>query len=101
MEIEVPGSKGDTSKVGHTAKKERKASEFALFVKSQSKNVRESLARERSCMSKEVSQSDVMKECGKLWRSRKASSSDGSDKDSLESVSDRLAKMVLDKAGCL
>ena len=91
IEIEVPGSSGDTSKGGYTAKKERKASQFALFVKDQSKNVRQNIARQRSCTEKEITQADVMKECGRLWRERKAS--DGSEKDSL---ADRLVNLTLD-----
>ena len=101
IEIEVPGSKGDTAKTGHTAKKERKTSEFALFVKNQSANVRKTLARERTCTPKEVSQADVMKECGKLWRSRKASllNNSSEEKDGLESMADRLVNMTLNGEG--
>ncbi|KAL7531922.1 hypothetical protein ACHAXR_004307 [Thalassiosira sp. AJA248-18] len=91
IEIEVPGSKGDTAKTGHTAKKKRTVSDFALFVKSQSTDVRKSLAMKRSCNDREVSQADVMKECGKLWRARKAGG--------LENMADRLASMALDSGG--
>ncbi|KAL9184181.1 hypothetical protein ACHAXT_002267 [Thalassiosira profunda] len=90
IEIEVP-REGET---GYTAKKERKASEFALFVKSQSKSVKKSLAQQRSCTPKEVSQSDVMKECGKLWRERKASSNGGTKKDAFD-LADRLVDLTL------
>lgn len=68
MEIEVPGSKGDVVTTGHTAKKQRKVSGFALFVKDRSAEVRKGLARDRACSLREVSQADVMKECGRLWR---------------------------------
>ena len=91
IEIEVPRP-GETS---YTAKKERKASEFALFVKSQSQSVKKRMARQRSCTPKEVSQSDVMKECGKLWRERKASSKNGgAEKDALD-LADRLVDLSL------
>lgn len=96
MEIEVPGSKGDTAKLGYTPKKERKASDFALFVRDQSAEVRRSLARDRSCTPKEISQSDVMKECGNRWRSRKAASLQNSAEDGLENVADRLVNMTLE-----
>jgi len=111
IEIEVPGSKGDTASKtgGYTAKKERKASEYALFVKSQSAEVKKSLARERMCTPKQISQADVMKECGRLWRKRKEeaslskSSSDGSEsveKDGLlEMMADRLESMTLNGGG--
>eukprot|EP00584_Thalassiosira_punctigera_P010979 CAMPEP_0172545294 /NCGR_PEP_ID=MMETSP1067-20121228/15252_1 /TAXON_ID=265564 ORGANISM="Thalassiosira punctigera, Strain Tpunct2005C2" /NCGR_SAMPLE_ID=MMETSP1067 /ASSEMBLY_ACC=CAM_ASM_000444 /LENGTH=788 /DNA_ID=CAMNT_0013332011 /DNA_START=108 /DNA_END=2474 /DNA_ORIENTATION=+ len=100
IEIEVPGSRGDTATTGHTAKKHRKASGFALFVKDHSADAKERLARERKCMPKEVSQADVMKECGRLWRSRKEeapSSSNGGEeeRDGLESMADRLVNMTL------
>mmetsp|Transcript_3888 Transcript_3888/g.7882 ORF Transcript_3888/g.7882 Transcript_3888/m.7882 type:complete len:915 (-) Transcript_3888:14-2758(-) len=71
IEIEVPGSKGDTAKLGYTPKQQKETSGFALFVKNQSSEVRKRLARERQCGPNEVAQADVMKECGKLWRERK------------------------------
>ena len=92
IEIEVPRE----GEIGYTAKKERKASEFAMFVKSQSRSVKQSLAQQRSCTPKEVSQSEVMKECGKLWRERKASSSNGgAKKDAFDSMADRLVDLTL------
>ena len=91
MEIEVPGSKGDTAKAGHTPKTPKKASPYAIFVKEQSASVRQSLAKERQCLPKQVSQADVMKECGKLWRSRKSS-----EKDGLDGMSKSLSALTLD-----
>jgi len=74
----VPGSKGDKAKNGkHTPKKARKASAYSLFVKSESANVRKKLAKERSCTLKSVSQADVMKEVGRLWRMKKENKDDG------------------------
>ena len=104
VEIEVPGSKGDTATGGgatsYTAKKARKTSDFALFVKEQTSTVRNRLARELSCSPKEVAQSDVMKECGRLWRSRKTNAESSSSSSAkvgieLDSVKDRLANMAL------
>lgn len=75
IEIEVPGKGQDISNNAFTPKKQRKTSEFALFVKKHSGNIREKLAKERSCSPKEVSQADVMKECGAEWQRRKQGSS--------------------------
>ena len=66
-------------------------SEYALFVKSESAKVRKRLAKERSCTAKQVSQADVMKECGKLWRMKKE------EKDGLEYMADNLVNMTLDE----
>jgi predicted SprT family Zn-dependent metalloprotease len=71
VEIEVPGKGEDISNNAFTPKKQRKTSDFALFVKKHSANIRGKLAKERSCSSKDVSQADVMKECGKEWQLRK------------------------------
>ena len=95
IEIEVPGS--TDKKSSYTPKKERKASPFALFVKSESAGVRKSLAMTRSCSPKEISQSDVMKECGKMWRSRKASLNGGVEKDGLDSMAAKLVDMTLNE----
>ncbi|KAL7549310.1 hypothetical protein ACHAWF_013162 [Thalassiosira exigua] len=105
QEIEVPGSAGDGrgGTGGHTAKKQRKASGFALFVQTQSASVRKALAAGRGCPTGEVSQADVMKECGVRWRERKGESAregiEESDvvgeKDGLESLADRLVDMTL------
>jgi predicted SprT family Zn-dependent metalloprotease len=75
IEIEVPGKGEDISNNAFTPKKQRKTSEFALFVKKHSGNIREKLAKERSCSPKEVPQADVMKECGAEWQRRKQGSS--------------------------
>ena len=90
MEIEVPGTSGDTAKNGYTPKKARKTSQFALFVKNESSIVRNRLATERSCAAKSISQADVMKECGRLWRSKKESSDGG-----LDLMADRLVNLTL------
>jgi hypothetical protein len=55
--------------------------------------VRKRLASERSCTPKEISQALVMKECGKLWRGKKAMPDDvSSEPDGVESLTDRLVK---------
>ena len=74
IEIEVPGKGQDISNNAFTPRKQRKTSEFALFVKKYSSNIREKLAKERSCSPKEVKQADVMKECGAEWQRRKQGS---------------------------
>ena len=68
MEIEVPGSKNDTETVGHTPKKKRAPTGFSLFVQQNSKAVRERLVAERGSF---VTQPEVMKECGRIWRLKK------------------------------
>lgn len=75
IEIEVPQKGQDISNNAFTPKKQRKTSEYALFVKKHSASIREKLARERSCSPKEVSQAEVMKECGAEWQRRKQGSS--------------------------
>ena len=71
MEIEVPGSKNDTETVGHTPKKKRAPTGFSLFVQQNSKAVRERLVAERGSS---VTQPEVMKECGRIWRLKKEAS---------------------------
>lgn len=98
IEIEVPGSSKDVSKAGYTPKK-RKTSEYALFVKEQTPRVRSSLAKERACRPNEVSQADVMKECGRLWRSEKDKRSRASQEDDgLEMMANKLGGMSLNAA---
>jgi hypothetical protein len=89
IEIEVPGSNKDSSKVGYTPKK-RKTSAYALFVKEQTPLIRQRLGNE-------VSQADVMKECGRLWRSEKARSKTGSslEDDGFEIMAKKLHGMTL------
>mmetsp|Transcript_33469 Transcript_33469/g.98632 ORF Transcript_33469/g.98632 Transcript_33469/m.98632 type:complete len:234 (+) Transcript_33469:827-1528(+) len=70
MEIEVPGSKNDVATVGHTPKKKRAPTGFSLFVQQKSKAVREKLVAERGSA---VTQPEVMKECGRIWREKKES----------------------------
>ena len=75
IEIEVPKKGEDISNNAFTPKKQRKTSEYALFVKKHSGSIRDKLAKERLCSPKEVSQADVMKECGAEWQRRKHDSS--------------------------
>lgn len=73
VEIEVPGtSKGDSSTLvnGYTPKKKRQASGFSLFVQARSKSVREKLQIQSK--GAKVSQQEVMKECGRLWKEEKS-----------------------------
>lgn len=71
IEIEVGSSKDDVAKNGFTPKKKRAASGFSLFVQAESSRVRSELEAESK--GKTVTQSEVMKECGRLWREKKAS----------------------------
>ena len=67
IEVDVPdhSSKGN---VQRTPKKRAPPSAYNLFVKEQSKTVRERLAKSQR---EKVSQADVMKECARLWREKK------------------------------
>ena len=66
-EIEVP-KKGDV--VSHTPRKKVAPSKYNLFVKEQSVRVRQQL--EQTCGTNvSVTQSQVMKECARLWREKK------------------------------
>jgi len=85
IEIEVPGKGEDVSNNAFTPKKQRPPTEFALFVKKHSASIREKLAKEMSCSSKEVRQADVMKECGKVWQQHKKQRSSNNDIDGLGS----------------
>ena len=69
VEIEVPGSSKDTSDNGYTPKKKRQASAFSLFVQTHSGDVRKKLQIQKG--TEKVSQQEVMKECGRLWREEK------------------------------
>jgi ribosomal protein S27AE len=67
IEIEVPSGKG--SNVEQTPKKKKALSGYNLFVKQNSKLVRERLVLERSEGSYgKVTQPDVLRECARLWR---------------------------------
>ena len=77
IEVEVPPAnfQKSTSKstFQHTPKKKKELSGYNLFVKQQSKGVRERLLhaqRKQGIVDPKVSQSDVMKECGRLWREK-------------------------------
>ena len=67
----MPGSSKDTngSENGYTPKKKRQASGFSLYVQTHSKDVRAKLQSKRG--GGKVSQQEVMKECGRLWRERR------------------------------
>jgi len=72
IEVEVPTSIHEA--VQKTPKKRAPPSGYNLFVKEQSKAVREQLSRKASTTSggiKKVSQAEVMKECARLWKERK------------------------------
>ena len=72
LEIEVPGKSSSTkdTKNIYTPKKKREPSAFSLFVKENSAAVRLNLMKQAD---KSVPQSEVMKECGRLWRQQKES----------------------------
>lgn len=72
MEIEIPSQKRGAN-VEHTPKKKAPLSGYNLFVKENSKSVRERLENEQRSEKVRVSQQDVVKECGRLWRERKRS----------------------------
>eukprot|EP00804_Cyclotella_cryptica_P009636 CCRYP_006302-RA/>CCRYP_006302-RA protein AED:0.27 eAED:0.31 QI:0/0/0/1/1/1/3/0/148 len=71
IEIEVPSNNTDKSNLGYTPKVVCKPSDYALFLKEQTPPVQQRLANERNCNTSEILQADVMKECGKLWRSQR------------------------------
>ena len=98
IEIEVSDSSG--SAAGYTPKKARKTSEYALFVKHQTSRVRQCLASERKCKPNEVSQADVMKECGRLWRDEKDARNKASVKvsDDIDMMAGRLTGLSLNRS---
>jgi hypothetical protein len=77
-EIEVPkggASKETLMKSQRTPKKKAPLSEYNLFMKENSKIVREQLVAERKLQGVlgTVPQAEVMKRCAQLWKERKAS----------------------------
>lgn len=72
LEIEVPGKSSSAKETKNifTPKKKREPSAFSLFVKENSASVRVDLMKQAG---KSVPQSEVMKECGRLWRQQKES----------------------------
>ena len=66
-------SGNEASKVGLTPKKVRPPSVYNLFVKEHAKGVRERLTAERQQNGNplRVSQAEVLKECGRLWKEHK------------------------------
>lgn len=79
VEIEQPkkgASATGSSKgaAGHTPKKKAAPSAYNLFIKAKSKEVREKLNREHVAKGKigKVPQGEVMKECARLWKEKKA-----------------------------
>lgn len=64
-----------TEKANRTEKKQSAPSGYNLFVKEQSKVVREKLIimqQKEGQLNPKVSQTEVMKECARLWREKKA-----------------------------
>jgi hypothetical protein len=62
-------------------------------------HVRHRLANERGCRSNEVPQADVMKECGRLWRSKKESGANNdSTDDGFEIMASRLDGLSLNNS---
>lgn len=72
IEIELSDAKAGATNQQKTPKKRAPPSEYNLFVKEHSKKVRELLSS-KTPQGMKVSQADVMKECGRLWRERKQS----------------------------
>lgn len=91
IEIEVPGSKNDAEAgtLGYTPKKKRPPSAFSLFVQKNSNHVRQKLEKEQ--VGKPVSQTEVMKECGRLWKLEKAN-------DKLDGIVGDLGKISISEA---
>lgn len=71
MEIEVPG-KGNKREVQHTPKVRGNLSKYNLFVREKSKEIRARLQKEMR-RGETVAQSDVMRECARLWKARQRS----------------------------
>jgi hypothetical protein len=78
VEINVPQQQGPktmaSQEIDRTPRKKAPASGYNLFVKEHSKSVRERLLRAQRAQGVQrptVAQSDVMKECAKLWRQEK------------------------------
>lgn len=68
MEVEVPNHSSKNT-VQRAPKKRAPLSGYNLFVREHSKAIRERLAKQNV----KVSQSDVMKECARLWQEKKQS----------------------------
>lgn len=60
--------------VGHTPKKKAAPSAYNLFIKANSKKVKERLTQQRLAEgnTSKVPQGDVMKECARLWKEQKS-----------------------------
>lgn len=71
IEIEVPGSTRDVGSTGYTPKKKRNATGFSLYIKEHAGEVRRRMSEKRGVLDPTVTQPDVMKECGRLWREMK------------------------------
>jgi ribosomal protein S27AE len=71
IEIEVPSRKGSNTK--QTPKKKKALSGYNLFVKQNSKLVRERFEKDEGSYG-QVTQPDVMKECARLWHERNQNS---------------------------
>ena len=90
----VPGSKNDVDadSLGYTPKKKRPPSAFSLFIQKHSSQVRLKLEAERS--GKSVSQTEVMKECGRLWKLEKAEE----EESKLDDIVGDIGKMSINEA---
>jgi hypothetical protein len=73
VEIEVPGSSRDLKTNEFTPKKKKELSGFSLFVQKHSTTVRNRMKAEAlaSDGGRTISQPEVMKECGRLWKIEK------------------------------
>jgi len=71
IEIEVPGSARTLGSTGYTPKKKRNATGFSLFIKEHASEVKKGMSRRRGVLGPTVTQPEVMKECGRLWRGMK------------------------------
>lgn len=74
IEIDAPQKGARKSEIIKTPKKETILSGYNLFIKQTSREVRERLTRERKqedLNNPKVTQSDVLKECARLWKQTK------------------------------
>jgi FKBP-type peptidyl-prolyl cis-trans isomerase (trigger factor) len=69
--VEIDQSQGETNKITGVPKPQ---SAYNRFVQEQSKQVRQNLIADRKAksMPTKVPQADVLKECARLWKERKA-----------------------------
>ena len=72
----MPGSSRDLKATEFTPKKKKELTGFSLFVQQNSRGVRSRMMAEafESGKNGSISQSDVMKECSRLWKIQKEQS---------------------------